>query len=337
MNKVFLSLDSGAFSFYKRDFMKIEDERRHLNLAIRRRTSDYSRYAKSPTFVRYLDAYAEYLSEFGEDYLFYVGLDVIGSAQYTYDAVRYLESCGLSPVPVFHYGEDLSWLRKYADNYEYIGLGGMGGKVTKKLFIPFGDRCFRYFSNDAYVPSVKVHGFAVTSYDLLLRYPWYSVDSSTWTALARNGGIYVPTPDGKGFTYIKKPLHVRFTERALHTKLGFNRHGDSVKRIIERYVEELGLTLEDLKDYFPRDLANAAFMLRLGDELRDYWKDKNGWDGPRLYLAGNSSYGISHVDNALDFFNGLLDLDLTPYMLVTYFYQPTMNCYKRAAEEINNE
>lgn len=319
--------------------MAVEEARRHLNLAMRRQTGDYSYYVKSPKFVKYLDNYAEYLHREKEDYIFYVALDVVGSAEHTYNAVRYLESCGLAPVPVFHYGEDFSWLKRYIDNYEYIGLGGMGGKVTKKLFLPFGDRCFSMFDDGTGKPRIKVHGFAVTSYELLLRHPWYSVDSSTWTALARNGGIYVPTPAGKEgeFTYIKRPLHTRFTERALHSKLGYARLGETSKQIVLDYLDTLGLELDVMGEYDTRDLANAAYMLRLSEELKEYWMDRVGWDGPQIYLAGNSSMGISKTQDALDFFDGLLELGLTPYMLLTYFYQPAMNCYKNAAQEINGE
>ena len=36
-------------------------------------------------------------------------------------------------------------------------------------------------------PKLKVHGFAVTGYDTMKRYPWYSVDSSSYQSLKRFG------------------------------------------------------------------------------------------------------------------------------------------------------
>jgi len=174
MKDIILSLDSGAFSFYMRDFMQVEQAQQTFNLALSRKdlSTDYERYIHSPAFVAYVDKYIEYIHSVSDDYAFYVSLDVIGSAKYTYEIVRYLESCGLDAMPVFHYGEDYVWLKRYIDNYEYIGIGGVGGtSVTKKGFLPFGDRCFDLITDRHGVPRVNVHGFAVTSYDLLSRYP----------------------------------------------------------------------------------------------------------------------------------------------------------------------
>jgi hypothetical protein len=38
-------------------------------------------------------------------------------------------------------------------------------------------------------PKVKVHGFGLTTMALVERYPWYSVDSSSWVQVARTGGM----------------------------------------------------------------------------------------------------------------------------------------------------
>lgn len=40
-------------------------------------------------------------------------------------------------------------------------------------------------------PSLKVHGFAMTDPINMLRYPWYSVDSSSWTWAFRYGLVYL--------------------------------------------------------------------------------------------------------------------------------------------------
>jgi len=39
---------------------------------------------------------------------------------------------------------------------------------------------------------VKVHGFGVTAHEYLLRYPWWSVDSTTWTKKGGFGTIFMP-------------------------------------------------------------------------------------------------------------------------------------------------
>lgn len=85
-------------------------------------------------------------------------------------------------IPVYHFSEfkdpkyrDL--IDYYAKNYKYISLGGtaegaQGNTKNKELFF---DYCFSRVRDKA-----KVHGLAVTSYKMMLRYPWFSVDSTTW-------------------------------------------------------------------------------------------------------------------------------------------------------------
>lgn len=55
----------------------------------------------------------------------YVSLDVIGDPEASYFNLRRLEKEGLAPVPVFHLGSDMKYLRQLADDgYKYVYLGG---------------------------------------------------------------------------------------------------------------------------------------------------------------------------------------------------------------------
>ena len=58
------------------------------------------------------------------------------------------------------------------------------------------DACF----NLAAKKNVRLHGFAVTDPQLLLRYPWHSVDSKTWKEMASYG--FVLYPDGGKQQYV---------------------------------------------------------------------------------------------------------------------------------------
>jgi hypothetical protein len=42
------------------------------------------------------------------------------------------------------------------------------------------------------LPQVKVHGFSITTYDLIVRYPWWSIDSTTHRKMAYHGQILAP-------------------------------------------------------------------------------------------------------------------------------------------------
>ena len=70
-------------------------------------------------------------------------------------------------------------VKKWIDQGEtWIGVGNDSGRVLDKFFSLTGDK-------------VKVHGFAMTKWEMLRRYPFYSADSMSWMA----GVVY-----GMGFT-----------------------------------------------------------------------------------------------------------------------------------------
>ena len=104
----------------------------------------------------------------------YIVLDVVGNPKQTYDNLKHMESNGLQPIPVFHFGSDFKYLQQLVDeNYYYICLGGTVGASTKNK-IEFFDKCFKSF------PNTYFHGLGMTQIDILLKYPWFSVDSTAW-------------------------------------------------------------------------------------------------------------------------------------------------------------
>jgi len=137
--------------------------------------ADWS-FNKKPDVRKYLDEYIEFIHKYKNQLLGYVNLDIIYNAEESFENQQYMESNGLRPIPVFHYGEDFKWLEHYVNNYDYIGIGGVAGGITLQQFVQsLGNRAFEYISHTN--PGIKVHGFAVTSISLMQRFSWYSVDS----------------------------------------------------------------------------------------------------------------------------------------------------------------
>lgn len=118
------------------------------------------------------------------------------------------EACGLAPMPVFHFGSDLKWLYMLLEKgYQYIGIGGLFPEKPKAL-IPFLDHFWADVLCDKDgMPKVKVHGFAVTAPVLVTRYPWWSVDSTSWCKNGIYGAIYVPRCDDEGKLIYNVPPH----------------------------------------------------------------------------------------------------------------------------------
>lgn len=131
-----------------------------------------------------IQQYAQWLTEHQDWCTIYANLDVIGGPDATRVNQDYLESQGLHPVPVFHTGEPFSVLEDYiADGYTYIALGKLLGNSQKDL-TPWIARCFEVAGDRA-----VFHGFGLTVWDQLRRFPWYSVDSSSWGAGVRYGQV----------------------------------------------------------------------------------------------------------------------------------------------------
>lgn len=119
-------------------------------------------------------------------------LDAIGDADETYRNQKRMEELGVDALPCYHYGEPEHVLEYYAANYEYITIGGMVPISTPQLKIWLDRIWSRHLTNSDGSARIKVHGFGLTSVPLMVRYPWFSVDSSSWVQVSGMGNIFIP-------------------------------------------------------------------------------------------------------------------------------------------------
>lgn len=209
--------------------------------------------------------YAKFIKQHKDIINIYANLDVIGvggkqpnklTAEKTLENQRILEAEGLSPIPCFHYGEPDEYLQYYVDNYDYIALG-VAGNAGKKL-IPWLDRCFLDFICDKNgMPKTKVHGFAVTSLVLMMRYPWYSVDSTSWVVCGRMGSVMVPRRKNGKWRYDANSWKVTVSSRSPGIKddLTHIQNMPPIKKeIVMDYLNEKGYELgESYFEKVPQD------------------------------------------------------------------------------------
>jgi hypothetical protein len=119
-------------------------------------------------------------------------LDGIGDPYKTLQNQLYMEAQGAKPLPCFHFGEDERYLEWYIERYPYITIGGMVRTKAEDV-MQWLDRIWnRYLVDGAGHPKLKVHAFGVTTISLMERYPWHSVDSSSWIQATAFGSIYTP-------------------------------------------------------------------------------------------------------------------------------------------------
>lgn len=119
-------------------------------------------------------------------------LDAVGDPLQTYQNQQAMEAQGVKALPCFHYGEDERYLQHYVENYEYITLGGMVPISTPNLLLWLDRIWEKYLCDGNGRPRLKVHGFGLTTIKLMKRYPWFSVDSSSWVQISSVGSILHP-------------------------------------------------------------------------------------------------------------------------------------------------
>lgn len=91
-------------------------------------------------------------------------------------------------IHVFHQGEDFRWLEKMANEIPYIGISPTNDKTTFQKLVWLNE-CRKYITDKEGNAKVKIHGFAVTSLKLVFDFPWYSVDSSSWSLRGMGFGL----------------------------------------------------------------------------------------------------------------------------------------------------
>ena len=230
-----------------------------------------------------LDEYCAFIKANIEHIEVYANLDVIAGspgkaatvaernegARQSWRNFIYMQSEGLDPIPVFHVGEDWSWLDKMIDHgCDYVGLGGLVG-VPASRRRSWLDAVFMRITDEAGVPKIKTHGFGMTSIPLIFRYPWHSVDSTTWINITASGSIYLPAVVDCQFVFDQIPSTVSVSTRnPNHTKggKGANTMSSAMRAILNRWLEECGKTYEEVAaDYYHRSVCNVIYFKRVSE------------------------------------------------------------------------
>lgn len=255
------------------------------------RKDDNYDWLQSPDYLTYRDKYVSFLRKHEAETEVYTNLDIVNHPEYTWENQKWFEEQGLHPMPVWHFGCDTKWLVRYLDaGYDYIGIGGMVPNPYKVLK-PSLDTIFTKFICDSTgLPRVKVHGFAATSIPLMCRYPWYSVDSSTWIKTAAFGQIIVPRKVQGKWQYQNHPhkIEVSIKSPLRKTMSHFDNQPHVVKTYIREYLEmhgfEMGESYMDgntekivkigvRNDYKLRANLNLRYYVGLQNELPEWpWK-----------------------------------------------------------------
>jgi len=229
-----------------------------------------------------LKDYIRYVKENEEWITVYANLDVIGSARRSWRNQMKMEKAGLKPMPVFHTEDEPYWLEKCVNEYEMFCIGGMAKGFSRKERQSFLDRSFELVEKLGGLDRCKIHGFGMTSFDLMWRYPWYSVDSTTAVLVSGMGGIIVPPRRNGEWRYDLPPHGISISEKSPSAKK-LNEHyttvPPTVKQMIDDYLTENEYSFKDCAEsYLPRRELNIIYYNTLQDAITEKgsnWDDTN--------------------------------------------------------------
>ena len=102
----------------------------------------------------------------------------------------YLRSRGLNVMEVFHQDEPRDFLDLLLSRQTEKGVLGISPRndVAVNSKIAWQKTLMSYLHQTRGKNFPRTHGLAVTSYDMLCNFPYYSADSSTWSSPFRFGG-----------------------------------------------------------------------------------------------------------------------------------------------------
>lgn len=191
-------------------------------------------------------------------------LDAIGNAEQSYLNYRRMkDDMGVDVIPVFHCREDVRWLCKYLEEgVPYLALGGMVPESIDYKQKWLDDLFSRYLTDSKGHPLTKVHGFGLTVGWLIERYPWFSVDSTTWLNGAKYGSIIVNFET----SHLQ---HIIFGMRNSAVRQATSKHIDRLSRVERQVVLEkiaaAGLTLEGIREKSEDAIAFNAWSFQEWD------------------------------------------------------------------------
>jgi len=237
----------------------------------------YSAWSKGETIS--LRSYIWYIKRHREHFEHYVNLDVIPgspgkratadmverSAKLSYDNLQEMKRAGLDPIPVYHMGESMYWLKLLMkDGHGYIGISPATDAHTSEI-IRWLDKVFLEITDASGRAKIKTHGFGIASFEIMKRYPWYSCDTVVWALRAAFGAIYVPIyKNGKpDYSAIPECIVLSNSDRMNVATDHISNFGKLTHERVRHFIErECGLNYNDVCIHWRGRAQAVCFFLQ---------------------------------------------------------------------------
>jgi hypothetical protein len=174
---------------------------------------------------------------------------------------------------VFHQGERMHWLEKMLkDGEKYIGLSSIkeSNSPEQRAWL---DTIFSAITDTKGRPLIKTHGFGIANPVLLFRYPWYTIDATTWSMTPGFGQIIVPAYRNGRPDYLAIPRRIVVSgvqhKSVSSNKKQFEGMGPANQKAIEHFLnEEVGVTVTDARyDTGARRRCVIVYYMKLMEVL----------------------------------------------------------------------
>lgn len=167
--------------------------------------------------------------------------DIAASGLGSYRNQQRLKEAGLHPIPVFHMEESWTWLEQLlADGEPYIGISSSKDRMPQQQR-EWLDQVFTVLTDSEGRPLVKIHGFGITNPKMLMRYPFYSVDSTTWSLTPGYGQIIIPQlgdPDNFGLPPTRVVISGVQHNNNTNQQKQFEAMGELYQKIITDFLDK---------------------------------------------------------------------------------------------------
>ena len=279
------------FSFYYHGFSKTnyeEDPKSGLSAAIADSVEfGWDLFLDSGAFTAFtqnkeipITEYAEYIKKWQHVWTTCSSLDAIGRgavdsmeqrqfARQSWSYYKKLTELGAKVQPVYHVREPFEVMHAYLNlGADYIFIGGMVPESTQWLMQRLDMLWDKVLTNPDGTPKVKVHGFGLTDQRLMFRYPWYSVDSSSWLMTGVFGScVFREFNDFRDRNELKKITFSLEASSADNIKAPhFHNMSEIGKEEVRSWLEPYGVTVEQVTSHYSfRDVVNAAVFQSLED------------------------------------------------------------------------
>lgn len=292
-------VDSGAHSIYNIHVLKHgKREGAHGRVLdkppVKWSQGDFSYFdlTKGSPFRKYCDDYATFMKSMvkRDAGVLMANIDAISNPDLTWEIQRFFEEeHGVQPMPIIHCYTPMKYVDRYleAGRYDLLGVGGLGQGISRHEYFKWGDELFLHICPESkgYMPQIRTHGFAMTSWELICRWPWWSVDSATWVKLSAYGWLYIPRYLKGKFSYDHPPMTINFSFRSPQKKIP-GKHYDNVKPAIKKacdlWIKKLGLDMGTVDDegktlefglashHRARSIANLTYLTELQNSRPDW-------------------------------------------------------------------